>query len=216
MPSWVLKKKLPKIFFHPKFFFTQNFFSPKIFLGEARRNTMLPSISSLVSDPVHCVGNLCGFLCLLLPPNNSKNFDTFMCCGPMVHFFKMGKDSCLCFLVTINSNQNLTTGKHQGITFLQVVCCLVYLAGICEPLWNPTCRNQNAWLGQYCVPDTSCMKQKQSKFFHFKLHEFLTFAFGTEHIALPSPATRVNFKGKFNILQTEFVKTVSSFHRLYS
>ncbi len=67
----------PKFFFHPKFFSTQNFFSPpkkisplslfyvfldvlchpecskkfspKIFLGEARRDTMLPSISSFIS-----------------------------------------------------------------------------------------------------------------------------------------------------------------------
>ena len=35
MPSWVLKKT-----------FTQNFFSLKIFLGQERRDTMLPSISS--------------------------------------------------------------------------------------------------------------------------------------------------------------------------
>ncbi len=36
MPFWVLKT-----------IFTQNFFSPKFLLGEARRDTMLPSISSL-------------------------------------------------------------------------------------------------------------------------------------------------------------------------
>ena len=38
------KKFSPKIFVHPKFLFTQNFCSPKIFLGEARHDTMLPSI----------------------------------------------------------------------------------------------------------------------------------------------------------------------------
>ena len=38
MPSWVLKKN-----------FTPNCFSPKIFLGETRRDTMLPSISSFQS-----------------------------------------------------------------------------------------------------------------------------------------------------------------------
>ncbi len=92
MPSWVLKK-----------IFTQNLFSPKIFLGEARRNTMLPNISSLCS---------CNWIALV-------------CCGPEALCLRSFSHKQVVVLETIYKkagSKETSFGNYEKVTWAFFSC----------------------------------------------------------------------------------------------
>ena len=95
---WKKNFSPPKKFFHFQFFMHLCFmpswvlkhFLPKIFLGEARCDTMLPSISSffcLQQNWTHSLGRL-GLLCKTTPCSTNKRVDDFsFLCFVFFYFF---------------------------------------------------------------------------------------------------------------------------------